>query len=331
MKVFFSELSKEIWQVSYTLFRLMIPAIIVVKLLESFGLLEYLAMVLGPIMSWVGLPESMGLVWATTILTNLYAGMLVFFYAQQAETLTIAQVTVISLLMLFAHGLPVEARIAQQAGMRLRITLLLRVGGGLLIAWIMNKLYIHFDYLQEPNVLAWQPEIPTPGLMPWILNQIESLAMIQIIIILLLTSLKILKLVGIEKLMSWLLAPVLKILGIGHQATTITIVGITLGLGFGGGLLIQESKAGHVSKRDVFAAMSLLAICHSIIEDTLLVLLLGADLSGVLWARLFFSVVVISILTRVIDVLPEHIWQKHLINKHVQPESTPSSTEISRA
>ena len=56
MKVFFSELSKEIWQVSYTLFRLMIPAIIVVKLLESFGLLEYLAMVLGPIMSWVGLP-----------------------------------------------------------------------------------------------------------------------------------------------------------------------------------------------------------------------------------------------------------------------------------
>ena len=321
MKTFFKELLQEIWDVSYTLFKLMIPTIIVVKILESLGFLEYFAMVLGPIMGFVGLPESMGIVWATTILTNIYAGMLIFFYAQQGEAMTVAQVTVICILMLFAHGLPVEARIAQQAGIRLRFTLLLRVGGGLLLAFILNKAYLHLDYLQEVSQLSWQPEPAETGLGAWIKGQIESLIMIQIIIAILLTALKILKIVGIEKLMGYLLSPLLKALGISRQATTITIVGFTLGLSFGGGLLINEARQGHVSKRDIFASMSLLALCHSMIEDTLLMLLLGADFAGVFWARLIFSLFVIAILTRVIDFLPDRIWDKHLTNKHIQTSS----------
>jgi len=319
MKTFFKELLIEIWDVSYTLFKLMIPTIIVVKILESLGFLEYFALVLGPIMHWVGLPESMGIVWATTILTNIYAGMLVFFYAQQAETLTVAQVTILCILMLFAHGLPVEARIAQQAGIRLRFTLLLRVGGGLALAWILNKLYLEFDYLQEVNQLSWQPEPADTSLLGWAKGQIESLIMIQIIIAGLLFALKILKLLGIEKLMGYMLSPLLRMLGISRQATTITIVGFTLGISFGGGLLINEARQGHVSRRDIFASMSLLALCHSMIEDTILMLLLGADFAGVFWARIIFSFIVIAILTRVMDLLPARVWDKHLTNKHIQP------------
>lgn len=318
MNIFFKELMHEIWDVSYTLFKLMIPTIIVVKILESLGFLEYFALVLGPIMAWVGLPESMGIVWATTILTNIYAGMLVFFYAQQAETMTVAQVTVLCILMLFAHGLPVEARIAQQAGIRLRFTLLLRIGSGLVLAWILNTLYLEFDYLQEVNQLAWQPEPADTSLTAWIKGQVESLIMIQIIIAGLLFALKLLKMLGIEKLMGYLLSPLLKMLGISRQATTITIVGFTLGISFGGGLLINEARQGHVSKRDIFAAMSLLALCHSMIEDTILMLFLGADFAGVFWARIVFSFIVIAILTRVIDMLPHQVWDKHLTNKHIQ-------------
>ncbi|MFC3150142.1 hypothetical protein ACFOEK_03820 [Litoribrevibacter euphylliae] len=318
---FYKELGKEIWEVSTTLFKIMIPTIVVVKLLELMGLLKYIAMLIGPIMSWVGLPESMGLVWVTTIFTNIYAGMLVFFYVQQHEVLTVAQVTIISLLMLLAHGLPVEARIAQQAGIRLRITLLLRIGGGLLLAWITHQTYDAFDYLQTPSELLWQPEIPDASLSGWAVSQLESLIIIQLTIIVLLTFLKILKVIGIERLMRLLLSPILKLLGIGNQATSITIIGVTLGLSFGGGLLIYESRQGHVSKRDVFSAMCLLALCHSIIEDTLLVMLLGADISGVLWARLAFSVLVIALLTRVVNRLPEHFWDKHLTNRHLNRSS----------
>ncbi len=319
MKLFFTELGRDIFQVSFTLFKLMIPVIIVVKIFEELGAVEYLGFMLSPVMHTVGLPESMGFVWATTMLTNIYGGMLVFFYVQQGEVLTIAQVTILSILMLQSHALPIEARIAQQAGVRLRVTLLLRVGGGLVLAFIMHHIYQFYDLLQEPMTLIWQPEMPEPGLLAWGVSQVESLIMIQVIIVILLTVLKLLKIAGIERLMALLLRPVLRLVGIGREATTITIVGVTLGLSFGGGLLIKEARAGHVAKRDIFASMSLLALCHSIIEDTLLVTVLGADLSGVLWARLLFTFVFIGVLTRVLNACPDSFWKTHLVNKHVEP------------
>ena len=319
LRRFGSELRSDIWQVSTTLFKLMVPTIIVVKILEELGAVDYLAIFLGPVMAWVGLPESMGLVWATTILTNIYAGMLVFFYVQQTEVLSVAQVTVLSVLLLLAHGLPVEARIAQQAGVRLRVTLLLRLGGGLLLGWILHQLYTHMNWLQETNQLVWQPQIPEAGLWAWGVSQAKSLLMIQVIIIVLLTCLKVLKLLGIERLIGFLLRPILRFLGIGKEATTITIVGVTLGLSFGGGLLIKEARAGHVPQQDIFASMCLLALSHSMIEDTLLVMVLGADLSGVLWARLIFTVVLIGIFTRITVRCSGTFWKQHLVNRNIEP------------
>lgn len=319
MRAAFSELCRDIYQVSVTLFRLMIPVIIVVKVLEELGAIEYLGLFLGPVMQGVGLPESMGLVWATTIVTNIYGGMLVFFYIQQTEVLTVAQITVLSIMMLLAHGLPVEARIAQQAGVRLRVTLLLRIGGALLLGAMLHHFYSFFELLQEPVKLMWQPEMPEPGMIAWSLSQLKSLLMIQVVIIVLLTALKVLKVIGIEKLIGIMLRPVLRLIGIGREATTITIVGVTLGLSFGGGLLIKEARAGHVPQRDIFASMCLLAVCHSIIEDTLLVMVLGADLSGVLWGRLLFTFVLLAVFTRLLNHCPEAFWRSHLVNRHIKP------------
>ncbi|MCV6588889.1 MAG: hypothetical protein OIF57_07670 [Marinobacterium sp.] len=321
LKRFFTELAAEIWEVSWTLFKLMVPTLLVVKVLEEMGGVELLGQWLGPVMQLVGLPDSMGLVWATTMLTNIYAGMIVFFQLSLQEPMTVAQVTVLSTLLLFAHGLPVEVRIAQQAGMRVRVSLLLRIGGGLLLGWMQYQLYAAGDWLQQPNVLAWQPEPVDNSLQGWFLAQAESLVMIQLIIIVLLTGLKLLKVIGVEKLMAWLLRPLLRLLKIGSEATTITIIGATLGLAFGGGLLIKEARAGHVPEKDVFAAMAFLAMSHSLIEDTLLVLVLGADLTGVLWMRLLFTVVVVAFLTRWVARRSDPFWQRWLVNPHIRPQT----------
>jgi len=297
--VILRELTVEIYEVTSTLFRIMIPAIIVIKLLKIMGGIELLSIALEPVMTWVGLPESMGIVWATTLLTNIYTGMFVFFSQSAEAQLTVAKVTVLSGMMLMAHGLPVEARIAQKAGIRLSVTLIIRIGGALIYGWLLNYLYTSGDFLQETNQLLWQPEItiaPTLGL--WALEQLQSLLAVFLIICALLSTLKILKLVGIEKFINYLLSPLLKLLKIGKEASTITLIGITLGLSFGGGLLIKEAKAGHVSKQDIFSSMGLLALCHSIIEDTLLVMLLGAHISGALWLRIAFALIAISLLTR---------------------------------
>lgn len=310
--LFFKELIAEIYEVISTLFKVMIPTTLLIKALDELGGTVYLSYLLAPIMEWVGLPDSMGLVWATTLLTNIYTGMLVFFLEAQHQAFTVADVTVLGGMLLIAHSLPIEARVTQLAGVRLTVTLLLRVIGALLFGWLMQQLYSYGGWLQQPNQLIWQPSQTDASLTAWLLNFIKSLGMVILIICILMTLLKVFKLLHIERLLIWLLSPLLRCLGINVKATPIIIVGILLGLSYGGGLLIKEAKNGELTKQDVFAAMTFLGLFHGVIEDTLLVMLLGAHISGILWLRLFFAIAVTLLITFWLKRCNQSLAQRYL-------------------
>lgn len=77
--LFFKSLFDEIVTVSWPLFKLMVPIIVLVKVLEELGGIAIFGQWLGPLMALVGLPQEMGLVWAATIATNIYGGMIVLY------------------------------------------------------------------------------------------------------------------------------------------------------------------------------------------------------------------------------------------------------------
>src|SRR6056297_3709592 len=98
----------EACQVSLRLFRVMIPILIGVKMLQEAGLIVYLAKPLNPVMQIMGLPGETGLIWATAMVNNLYSGIIVFLSLADSMQLSTAQVTILSTVMLVAHALPVE-------------------------------------------------------------------------------------------------------------------------------------------------------------------------------------------------------------------------------
>ncbi len=298
-------LVKEIIGISYDLFKLMIPVIILVKMIQELGGIEYISAALGPVMDLVGLPASMGLVWATTMIVNMYGGMIIFVTMPQAETLSVAQVTVLGTMMLMAHSLPIEGRISQKAGIGFLYTLALRIGGALVLGFILHQIYSSGNYLSQTNQALWKPApVLDDSLQAWGIAQLVTLFQVFVIIAILVVFLRVLKWSGIEKLFARALQPVLRLLGLGKRTTSITIIGMTLGLTYGGGLLINEAKKGDISKRDIFGSMSLLAVCHSLIEDTLLIVLIGGDLTGILYARMLFAVVLIAIIMRLLPRSP---------------------------
>lgn len=304
----------EIFTISFNLFKLMIPIIIIVKVIEELGGIKYIGQALEPVMQLVGLPASMGLVWATTMISNIYAGMIIFINTQ--ETLSVAQVTVLGGMMLFAHSLPIEIRIMQKAGVRVLYTLLLRLGGALLLGIILHQIYSSEDWLNQTNTPVWNPDInPDTNLTAWVLTQIKMLFQIFLIISGLIIFLRLLKLSGIEKLIAWILQPLLKLLGMSNKTSLIAIIGMTLGLTYGGGLLINEAQSDRVSKTDIFGSITLLAICHSIIEDTILIMLLGADITGALYFRVLFALLLTAILIR----LARNLSVKHFDRYFVYP------------
>ncbi|WP_087112629.1 hypothetical protein [Parendozoicomonas haliclonae] len=297
ISLFFKQLIQDSLQVTWTLFRVMIPTIIIFKFIEELGGITYLSQVLGPVMSAVGLPSELGLVWAATLLVNIYSGLLVFINLNME--LTVAQVSVLGSMMLVAHALPVEGAIARQAGVSLWSTILVRVGGGFLFGYILHLIYEATDSSQQIATVLWQQTGlgADSSLFDWGLAQVKNLIMIYVVILVLMLVLKILKAVGIEALMTKALSPFLKVLGISRDATNLTIVGVTLGLSYGGGLLIQEARKGHIQPRDIFCSIMLLNLLHSLIEDTLLILLIGADFSAIFWGRMIFSVLLVAMLS----------------------------------
>jgi len=138
-------------------------------------------------------------------------------------------------------------------------------------------------------VTSFTLELPQVGFWFWLKNQMLYLFYIFIIVIALVTILEILKIIGIESFLKKILVPPLRFFGISESAMNIIIVGMTIGLQFGGGILIKEVNSGKIDKQSVFLSVMLINLIHAIFEDTLLMLAVGGHYSGVVFGRIIFG------------------------------------------
>ena len=278
-----------------SLIKILIPAIILVKVLQVAGVIALLGDVMAPLMNIIGLPSILGIVWATAVLTNIVTGMVVFVNIAGSESLTVAQVTVLGGLLLISHSIPVEGLVARKAGVPWWLTVVLRVGGAFVFGAVLHWTYQLTGTLQETNVLVWQPQAINDSAQAWLIAQLKLLVTIFFVILLLVTTLKVIRGIGIEVLLHRVIQPLLFLIGVNKSAANTVIVGFTLGLTFGAGLLIRDIETGKLDRANAGLVMCFLGLCHGLIDDTLLVMLFGAHISGALWGRIIFSVLLMAI------------------------------------
>jgi len=114
----------------------------------------------------------------------------------------------------------------------------------------------------------------------------------------------------------------LRFLGIGKDVIPITVIGMTMGLAYGGALIIKEVKERDLKKRDVFYALILMSLCHSIIEDSLLLMAIGASWTGVFVFRVIFALVVAYLFVKITSKLSDARMEKLFYTKtsrHCEP------------
>ena len=315
------DIVKNIFEITYELFRIMIPTLIIVKILQELGFVDILNNLLSPLMFLVGLPEEIGIVVTTTILTSPYTGLAVLAGLPLENGLTSAQASVLGLLILFAHSLPIEALICRRAGVRIRATIFVRLILGFLFCVMLHQ------FLNATNLLSSQATIiipfsePSPILLDWVFNQIKTLFIIFIIIVLIVILIEIFKYIGIQRLIELSLKPFLNLIGVGERASTIAVVGVTLGIGFGGGLLIQEVKSGKIKYKDVFGVITLIGMLHSVIEDTGLVSLMGANIFITLLLRCILTLLCVYLILKIFSNYSEDFWKKYLVNENIPKQS----------
>ena len=293
MKQFLKNSFSEIKVICVPLYKILIPFIFIIKILEEIGVVKLISNFFEPVVQLMGLPAELGIVWVTAIIINVYAGIVVFINVVPTLDLTVAQITVLTLIILIAHNILVESSVSRAAGVSFFYAAFLRIGMAFVAGVILSKIYLNFGFLQEKYSLVLQQQIVHNDYYSWIVGQLKNLAYIFLIICTLVISLNFLKAIGVEKLIRKLLERPLMFMGISPSAINIIIVGLTIGIQFGGGLLIREAKSGAINKQSILLSLSLLNLVHAVIEDTILMTILGGHISGILFFRVIFSLVVV--------------------------------------
>ena len=296
----------------WALVKTIVPMMILTRIAVDLGLVKALAPSLAPVMNLLGLPAELGLAWLTGVLVGIWPGAVALFAVMPAGELTSAQVTVYLGLLLVAHGLPVEQRIIQAAGPGFVATTLLRLVGGFLYAWLLHLVFSATGWLDTPVAPHWVPANASPDLAAYVAGAVEGLAWMFVILLALLIGMRILEAFNLFTRLSDLLAPTLRLCGIGKEAAPVTMVGLLLGITYGGGLIRREAELGRVGPRDLFLACALMGFAHSLIEDTALCLALGGDAASLVAGRILFAIVAVALLARLVKAMPDRDFGRYL-------------------
>lgn len=288
------------------LMKVMLPVMIAVQLAQHWGWIDAVGHTIAPAMAWLALPPEAGLVWITGVFVGVYGAIAAMIGLAADLELNAGQMSALCAMILFAHALPVEQAIVRRAGASLWATGLLRIvvaivyGGA--VAWLCRW----SGALQEPVSLAWMQSTDaaggaSDGLWAWAQTMALSLVATFAILVALLVLLDVLERSGITRRITALLTPLLRFSGLDARAAPVTTVGVLLGLTYGGALIIEESDKQQFPARTRFLALSWLCLSHALIEDTLLLLALGASLWIVLVGRVAVTLVLIAVLARLLD------------------------------
>jgi len=279
---------------------IMIPISLAVMLLQHFGVLAYLAPALGPVFRHLGLPGEASIALLTSALLNVYSGIA----ALSVIPLTDRQVTILALMILICHNIPAESVIQHKAGTSLGRMVVLRIVVSFAGGFLLNRILPAGDPAAQ---IRGAVEIVSAGFWPalggWALGAAQLAAKICLIVVGLMIVHRLLREFKILDLLAVPLTPLLWALGLSRRSAFLWLVANSLGLAYGSAIILEDIQAGALSRKDAQRLNRSIAVCHSLLEDTLLFVAVGAWAFWITVPRLALAALVVWIYRLVTVVL----------------------------
>jgi hypothetical protein len=258
---------------SLLILKLVIPFYLLADVLIYLGLLQKISFIFEPITSIIGLNQNVSLSIAAGILFNIYAA--IAFAAPL--NLSAYEWTILGLFLGIAHALPVENAIMKKLGISYIYSTVLRISSGILAVLIFRLLPFTMDNKtihKEISITQYN------SFFEMLLNSFINATIL---------SLKIIALISvIIFVMDFIKKKIFKNKKLNASFSIIT--GLILGITYGAGILLAEKKS--LSKKEIFYIGTFLMVCHSIIEDTALFVIFGANLWILISIRLILAIII---------------------------------------
>lgn len=262
----------------------MIPVSFVMTLLQFTGFLEHLTWILAPFMSLFSLPAEASMVLIMGALINIYAGIAVM----GTMSLNLWSINIIAVMMLICHNLIVESAVQSKTGVSgLKMTAFRVVAAfsmGLCLTFVLPESLKTQQWVMGTVVNA-QTLTFLEMLKVWAVQNSVLTFKVILIILGLTVMMDLMRYYRLFTPVVSMLRPFTRINGLPHKSAFMWMAGIVFGLAYGSGVLIAESRAGNMDQDALIRLNLSLGISHSLIEDTLLFVAIGASLFWVLVPR----------------------------------------------
>lgn len=269
--------------------RMMVPITLGVAVLKYLGVIAVMTEWLTPIFKYIGLTGEGVLVFVTAIFASLYAAIAVI----ATLDLDFRMVTILAVMGLLCHNLIIETVIQRKAGADGWSMVLLRIVSALLAAGVLN-IIIPIDYTGNLVLshITTTDSATTVGemLWGWGRSMFELLPMMFALILTLNILQQILREFGLIEKLTRPLSPLMKLMGLPTQTSFLWVVMNSLGLAYGGAVLIAEIGSNEISRRDAKLLNTHIALNHSTLEDTFLFLAIGLGLGWLLIPRFILAI-----------------------------------------
>ena len=272
------------------LLKLTIPVSFAVFLLDFFGILNVIAGWVAPLFKLIGLSGQASIVLITSFFTNIYSVIAVM------TTLGFGfrEGTILAVMCLISHALIVETAIQKKTGSSPWRMIFTRLSASFIAAFMLNLILPAEAITNSESVVRSAGEF-TPALTNWLSSMLVTTIKIVVLVNLLLIIQKILNEFGLIKWILMPFVPLLKVMGLPSSTGFLWIVANTLGLGYGGAIMISETEEGKLSRDDADLLNHNIAISHSQLEDPLLFVAMGFHLGILIWPRILLAIIFVWI------------------------------------
>lgn len=276
------------WKSASWLLKLMIPISLTVALLQHWGILAWIAGYLNPLFSMLGLPGESAVLFISGAAAGTYAGVA----AMMSVHLTLRQATIVGIMILICHALPMECTVNHKTGSNFLRMGLIRIFMAFVAAMYLNQLlpdmstpYLYMGAAADSSLME--------VLQTWTLSQLKVAILVFLIIYVLMVIQSLIQLYSLLDPLSRFLAPLMRFFGLPRKAAYMWLVGNVLGLSYGSAVMLDLEERGQITREDANAVNYHLIMNHSMLEDTIVMAVTGISVFWILATRILFALIVV--------------------------------------
>ncbi len=275
------------------LLKVMLPISLAVRVLQYVGVIDWLAGYLSPVFSYIGLSGDSAFVFLTSIFLPLYPTIAVM----TTLTLTLREATILAVMCLVSHNLPVECSVAHKTGSRFGEIVAFRIAmsfvAAVVLNWLLPQSDAPFSFLASATA-----EVTSWGmlLMQWLTSSLSLIVTIVLIVTALMVLQRVLEEFGWMHRIAHSLSPLMRLFGLPSGCSLLWLTGNVVGMAYGAAIMIDEVEEGRLTREEANLVNHHLGVSHSLLEDTMLFVAMGISFWWICLTRLVLAMIAVWVM-----------------------------------